>query len=519
MDRAFDGQMSLPVAVIGAGPVGLAAAAHLLTRGLTPVIFEAGPAAGASVRQWAHVRLFSPWRYCIDAAAAALLETSGWQPPDPDHHPTGGELLRDYLEPLARVPQIAAALRLNARVVAAARRDADKVRSRGRESQPFVVRWRDGEGRTAEGEFRAVVDASGTWTSPNPAGTSGLPARGEADSAARVRYGIPDVLGAERARYAGKRVLVVGSGHSALNAMLDLVVLAGDAPGTRTLWALRNDNLERVFGGGAADALPQRGLLGLKAREAVADGRVELLAPFRIRAMAAAADGGLRVEGDDGDGMARVVAVDEVIVATGFRPDFDFVRELRLSLDPDLECAAELGPLIDPNVHSCGSVPPHGRRELAHREKDFYIVGMKSYGRAPTFLLLTGYEQVRSVAAALAGDLAAADDVHLVLPETGVCSLSPTQIRDLGLAARAGDAATVAAGAACCAPIAVEEPEPAACCGGPAPQDIDACCAQDAAAKSAGESGCGCGEALAGRAGPAAAPAGPPPGAAATRCC
>jgi len=86
--------------------------------------------------------------------------------------------------------------------------------------------------------------------------------------------------------------------------------------------------------------------------------------------------------------------------------------------------------LIDPNLHSCGSVPPHGHRELAHPEPGFYTVGIKSYGRTPTFLMLTGYEQVRSVAAAIAGDLAAADDVHLVLPETGVCSTRPTGAED-----------------------------------------------------------------------------------------
>ena len=100
-------------------------------------------------------------------------------------------------------------------------------------------------------------------------------------------------------------------------------------------------------------------------------------------------------------------------------------RELRLDLDPWLESVKALGPLIDPNLHSCGSVPPHGHRELAHPEPGFYTVGIKSYGRAPTFLLLTGYEQVRSVAAAIAGDMAAADDVRLVLPETGVCSTRP----------------------------------------------------------------------------------------------
>ena len=98
------------------------------------------------------------------------------------------------------------------------------------------------------------------------------------------------------------------------------------------------------------------------------------------------------------------------------------LSEVRLRLDPWLECPTALGPLIDPNEHSCGTVRPHGARELAHPEKDFYVVGMKSYGRAPTFLLATGYEQARSVVAMLAGDVAAAERVELVLPETGVCS-------------------------------------------------------------------------------------------------
>jgi hypothetical protein len=91
--------------------------------------------------------------------------------------------------------------------------------------------------------------------------------------------------------------------------------------------------------------------------------------------------------------------------------------------------------LIDPNLHSCGTVRPHGVVELRQPETDFYIVGMKSYGRAPTFLMATGYEQVRSVAAELAGDHAAARDVRLKLPETGVCKTD-----------------TFPAAKACCAP-------------------------------------------------------------------
>jgi hypothetical protein len=98
------------------------------------------------------------------------------------------------------------------------------------------------------------------------------------------------------------------------------------------------------------------------------------------------------------------------------------LREIRLDLDEVVEAPRRLAPLIDPNLHSCGTVEPHGFDELRHPEKDFFVVGMKSYGRAPTFLLATGYEQVRSVAAYLDGDLDAARRVQLVLPATGVCS-------------------------------------------------------------------------------------------------
>ena len=116
------------------------------------------------------------------------------------------------------------------------------------------------------------------------------------------------------------------------------------------------------------------------------------------------------------------VAVDQVVNATGFRPDLDVAREVRLDLDSAMECPAGLAELIDPNYHSCGTVPAHGEQLLCHPDAGFYIAGMKSYGRAPTFLLATGYEQVRSIAAALAGDTAAALAVELNLPATGVCS-------------------------------------------------------------------------------------------------
>lgn len=431
---------SLPVAVIGAGPVGLAAAAHLIERGETPIVFEQGASIGSSVRQWGHVRMFSPWEFTVDSASVRLLQAAGWRMPPKDHLPTGDELVDDYLLPFSQLPAVRDHLYLKARVVAVSRRDIDKMKDAGRDDAPFVLHVVYADGDEAIIEARAVIDATGTWTQPNPLGAGGLPAMGEKRHAAHIAYGIPDVRGSQRERYAGKRVMVVGSGHSAINALLELAALADDAPLTRIYWTMRGDNLRRVYGGGADDALAARGQLGTRIRAAVEAGIVTLVSPFRIREIAAA-DGALAVCGDTSDGTHTVI-VDEIISATGARPDLDMLRELRLDIASSLESTRALAPLIDPNIHSCGTVRPHGEAELRQPERDFYIVGMKSYGRAPTFLLATGYEQVRSVVAALAGDWEAARDVQLCLPETGVCS---TDLADGG-------------GACCATPVVKSEP-------------------------------------------------------------
>lgn len=406
----------LPVAVVGAGPVGLAAAAHLHRYHQPFIVIESGQAPGAAVREWGHVRTFSPWRYMIDGEARALLEASGWHAPAGELPPTGRELVDKYLVPLAAHDALRPHIRYGARVVSIGRQDFDKVRTKGRERQRFEIRLASGE----RIEARAVIDASGTWRMPNPAGSGGVPAIGEAEQSAHIAYGIPDVFGSARARYANRRVLVVGSGHSAFNVILDLLSLADVATETRITWAMRKESLDGLWGGGASDQLEARGALGQRAKRAVESGRIHVISPMRIRSFAPGPDG-LRVIGVHADEDVTV-DVDEVIVCTGFRPDLQMLSEVRLGLDAWLESPAALAPLIDPNEHSCGTVRPHGARELAHPERDFYIVGMKSYGRAPTFLLATGYEQVRSVAAMLAGDVAAAERVELALPETGVCS-------------------------------------------------------------------------------------------------
>ncbi len=449
------------VAIIGAGPVGLAAAAHSLERGLSPIILEQGPTAGYAIRRWAHVPMFSPWAFNVDAAAERLLAKSGWTRPDPDRYPTGGDLVSDYVAPLAEKTALRERIRYNAEVISVSRVGFDKVKSAGREAAPFLLRYRNGEA-VSKLTADAVIDTSGTWFSPNPAGAGGLPATGESEAARRISYGMPDVLGEARSRYAGKRVAVLGGGHSAIGSLIALAELQMAAPSTEVTWLYRGAVLEKAFGGGAADQLSARGDLGLQIADLVAQGRIRALTGFRLDQIEGD-EAGLRLASEDE--RHQIVAVDELVVATGFRPDLGLLRELRVELDPALECPPSLAPLIDPNIHSCGTVRPHGAVELAHPEPGFYIAGMKAYGRAPTFLLATGHEQVRSIVAELAGDHAAARRVELLLPETGVCSSTP------GGPSQAKTS----------------------CCGGPAPVTVDACCADDAKAKAAGEAGCGCG--------------------------
>jgi hypothetical protein len=214
-------------------------------------------------------------------------------------------------------------------------------------------------------------------------------------------------------------------------------------PGTRLSWVVRRGASGVSFGGGTADQLPQRGAVGLRAKAAVEAGAVNLVTGFRTDRIGTGDEQAILVA----EGGRTLPGADRVFVLTGFRPDLSFLTEMRLDLDPTLQAPASIAVEIDPNIHSCGDVKATGAADLAHPEPDLYLVGMKSYGRAPTFLAMTGYEQVRSVAAELAGDHEAAARVELVLPDTGVCGGS-------GLF----DDPDGAAAGGCCAPAAGPQP-------------------------------------------------------------
>ncbi len=440
---------SLPVAIIGAGPVGLAAAAHLEIRGIPFVLFEAGSTVASNILSWKHIRVFSPWRYNIDKAARQLLNGSGWQSPNDESLPTGKELFDQYFLPFYELPFIKSNTFLNAKVVSIGRKNLDKMKTSGREDLPYVIQALQNK-EVKQFEAQAVIDATGTWNSPNPIGSGGNYAVGEIASREKIFYGIPDILNQHADRYKNKSVLVIGSGHSSINTVLELDKLKDEYPDTEINWVLRKKNIRDVYGGQEDDALEARGALGIKIEELVNNDRVNVYTPFQIQQVLKK-DGRLTVIGFQDDQKFSLPAVDEIISNTGSRPDFSFIREIRLSIDPSLESVNAIAELIDPNIHSCGTVRPHGEKELRHPDKDFYIVGSKSYGRAPTFLMATGYEQVRSVVAAIDGDMEAALNVELDLPETGVCS------SDIG----------GASGGACCGVEAKPKGQTskAACCG------------------------------------------------------
>jgi thioredoxin reductase len=405
----------LPVVVIGAGPQGLAAAAHLLERGIEPLVLEAGDNPAAAVAEWGHVRLFSPWPELVDQAAARLLGPSGWTAPERGY-PTGSEWIARYLAPLADT--LGDRVRYRTRVTGVSRKGRDRLASADRGDQPFTVHVTGPDGDEERLEARAVIDASGTWRQPNPAGADGLPALGERAAADAIRYQIPDLASPEP--FAGKHTVVVGAGHSAATAVIELARIARAHPGTAVTWVLRRGVTAGTFGGGTADELPERGALGTRAKQAVQDGLAELVTGFRIARIRLDADRRAVLAAEDG---RELPPADTVVVLTGFRPDLSFLTEMRLDLDPVLQAPGKIAPDIDPNVHSCGTATPTLAADLAHPdEAGLYLAGMKSYGRAPTFLAMTGYEQVRSIVAELAGDHEAASRRELVLPDTGVCS-------------------------------------------------------------------------------------------------
>jgi thioredoxin reductase len=397
------------LAIVGAGPIGLEAASAALDRGFDVHVFDRGE-VGSHPLAWGHVRMFTPWRMNLGPSGRARLEAAGWSAPDLDVCPTGLELAERYLDPLARLAEIRDRVHTHAQVIHIGRRGllkGDAIGKAERRDQPFRLLVREHGGRESLLHAFAVIDASGVYGQPNWAGDGGIPARSELYLAPQMSYHVDDVLGLRRARYSGKRTLVIGSGASAATVVSDLARLADEAAGTAAVWATRGE------AGAHYAELPDDPLAGRRALHAHA------------RDLAAGAHPALshianaRVEGFEFNSATHryrvtlmigeqphVEEVDHVIVNTGFGPDNSIYRELQVH-----ECYASRAPmklaaaLLGADARDCLTTPAFGADVLANPEPDFYILGHKSYGRSSHFLLETGYRQVADVVEALARDL------------------------------------------------------------------------------------------------------------------
>ncbi|SCL14999.1 Pyridine nucleotide-disulphide oxidoreductase [Micromonospora nigra] len=389
------------VAIIGAGPVGLAAALAAADAGWPFTVYESGSGVGGNVRRWGHVRLFTPWSMNVSEPMARHLTAAGHPvPDDADTCPTGAELVTRLLEPLASLPALAGRIELGTTVLAVGREGLLKHEEIGtdqRAAHPFRILVRRADGTTDVVRAGLVIDCTGNYATPNSTGDGGVPAPGEEEAGDRIVRQLPDVAG-DPDGWAGRSVLLVGAGKSAQTAARDLAALTAAAPDTRVHWAVRGT--QPGWGAVDDDPLPERQAL-VESSNRLAEGAqpgFQVLTGVRVDAFRPVGDRlGVRLTG----AADLELQVDRVLSLTGHVPDPTLHRQLQVH-----ECYATAAPialaaeLLGEEAGDCLAQASHGVNVLRNPEPNYFILGAKSYGRNSQFLLRVGYEQVAEVAGA-----------------------------------------------------------------------------------------------------------------------
>jgi len=386
------------IAILGAGPTGFEAALAAVEGGFPFTLYEASSGAAGNVRNWGHVRLFTPWEMNVSPRMRRHLEAAGREVPGGSECPTGHELAERVFAPLAALPEIAPHLRLGTRVLSVGREGLlkhEEIATPERGRRPFRLLLADGSGREWTETADVVIDATGTWGNPNTLGDGGILAPGERALGNEIRRDIPDFAG-EAASWAGKTVAVAGAGHSAQTAVRDLARLAQEAPGTEVIWLLRNP--EPGWGTHAGDPLPARADLAAEAA-ALASGASPAVTARRGAVVEEIAKPNGRFELVLRNGGGReTIAADRVLSLTGSVGDHGLYRQLQVH-----ECYATCGPInlsaaiLGAGSADCLAQTTHGADTLKNPEPNFFILGSKSYGRNNTFLMRIGWEQVGEV--------------------------------------------------------------------------------------------------------------------------
>lgn len=394
----------LRVAVIGAGPSGLEAALACRERGWEVDVFERGDRPGHAIRAWGHVQMFTPWELNRSSRMEAILLDAGYDVPNGEA-PTGSEFVERLIEPLCASEALEGRIHCGCEVTDISRVGLTKEReiaSERRAAQPFRLTINDG-GHERVVLADAVIDAAGARLGGAPLGQDGVRAPGERGLAERIVRSIPD-LPSDAGRYAGKTTLLAGSGHSAQTAAVALAALARDHPGTSVLWVARS--AEPAWGSPSDDPLIARAALAESAQWLVDGGApaIECALGMQVRSLEAVGEQILVCI--DGPGGEREVRVDNLVSLTGSRIDRSLYAELQVH-----ECYATGGPidlsaqLLADTGADCLTQATPGSDALRNPEPGFFIIGAKSYGRAPNYLMRTGFSQAEGVVGLIEADL------------------------------------------------------------------------------------------------------------------
>lgn len=388
--------------------MGLEAALYARYLGYKVTIYEKGNRPAASVRQWGHVRLFTPFAMNASPLGVAALRAQdpAYEPPRGDECLTGDEFCDRYLAPLAKSDLLADGLQLSTRVVSVGRpqyRRTEAVGQTVRAEGGFHLLIENSASEEELAEADLVIDCSGTFGNPHAIGQGGVPAIGEKVASEEIEYGLPDVLDTERKTYAGKHTLVIGAGYSAATNVSLLARLSDEEPDTKITWLTLTGDNEEPIARIPIDTLPGRENLTKKANQlAMEEGPVTWLTSEGIRAIKYQHDAsGFAVTLAEDD--APPLRADRLIANVGFRPDNSLYRELQVH-----QCYATEGPMklaaallssnsSKENPVDCLNQAPCGPQSLITTEPNFYILGAKSYGRNSQFLMRTGLEQVRDL--------------------------------------------------------------------------------------------------------------------------
>ncbi len=384
------------VAVIGAGPLGLEAALYARRLGHEVALYERDTVA-ENVRRWGHVLMFSPWRMNISPLARSELRRRGWSAPDPEAFPTGRQFRENYLLPLSEV--LDGALRTGVEVAGVARSGLLKNEAVGgnlRSGRSFRLLLRPRGQKEEWAEADVVIDASGVFGNPAALGHGGLPAPGETAVGAEIDRGPPDVLGAERPRFAGKTVLVLGAGHSAATSVVALARLQAEERATRILWCYRSER-QAPLNEVTDDPLPGRSGLAREANRLARErpGGLDVARGVMVEAIERS-EGRFRIA-LAGPGGRRECVADRIIACAGYRPDHSLSRELQAHFCYASEGSQRLAAKLLGTGTDCLAVPKGGPDLLRHPEPDFFVIGQKSYGRSGAFLIANGREAIRYV--------------------------------------------------------------------------------------------------------------------------